>query len=611
MMSLHSLQHTLNELNKVNDLLIIQEEVDPHLEMAEIHRRINEKGGPAILFEKVKGSSFRACSNIFGTKQRCNFLFQDALRNFDLLIKLKTDPLHLFKHPLNGIKALKYAIHSIPNHSKFQRPILFGSCSLSDLPQIVSWPKDGGAFITLPQVISFPPTSTECKDANIGMYRIQISGNDYLKNKEAGLHYQIHRGIGIHHSLYNKSDKPFKISIGIGGPPAHTLASIFPLPEDLSEILFTGILGHRRYRYFWKNGYFIPSDVDFCITGIVDPNNLKPEGPFGDHLGYYSLKHLFPYFQVQKIYHKKDPIWHFTVVGRPPQEDSQFGYLIHQLTKELGSIEYPGIKSLHAVDSAGVHPLLLAIGSERYMPFRDQKPEELLTQANHLLGKGQTSLSKYLIISTNHDNLNLDVKDVKNFLQYVLERIDLSKDLHFYTNTTIDTLDYSGTSLNAGSKLVIACNRIKLRTLEANNIIAHEFNSNIAKSQIIQPGILGIQLNENLNQTNSELEIENLSVYLKSKELSGIPLIVIVDDLDFVLKSYNNFIWVTFTRSNPAKDIYGVNSFIEYKHWGCRGSMIIDARSKIHHAPTLEVDPDVSRKVDQMFSRSKILSEFL
>jgi 4-hydroxy-3-polyprenylbenzoate decarboxylase len=231
--------------------------------------------------------------------------------------------------------------------------------------------------------------------------------------------------------------------LALVGPPAYSLGSIFPLPEGLSEILFSGLLGNRRYPYTWQDGYFIPVEADFCITGIVAKDLLKPEGPFGDHLGYYSLTHDFPVMKIHKVFHKKDPIWHFTVVGRPPQEDSGFGHLIHEMVKELTTNEFPGVKEIHAVDVAGVHPLLLAIGSERYMPFREKCPEEILTQANHILGKGQTSLAKYLIITSNEDAPNLTTKNIPEFLDYILRRVDWTNDLHFYTKTTIDTLDYS------------------------------------------------------------------------------------------------------------------------------------------------------------------------
>ncbi|NOT36054.1 MAG: UbiD family decarboxylase [Saprospiraceae bacterium] len=605
-----SLESCLNDLQRRGELLIIKDPVDPNLEMAEIHRRIYNQQGPAILFENIIGSPFKACSNIYGTNSRCSYIFQDAIKGMEYLIKLKINPSSFFTNIGKNISNLPFYLSGKPILNRFNKEIISNSCKISDLPQIVSWPKDGGAFITLPQVITFPPGSSNLQEANIGMYRIQISGNRYIQNKEIGLHYQLHRGIGIHHQAYLESNNDFNVSIGVGGSPAHALGSIFPLPEGLSEILFTGLLNNRSYRYFWHNKYFIPAEVDFCITGKIQKNKLLPEGPFGDHLGYYSLEHEFPVIEVENVFHKKNPIWHFTVVGRPPQEDSGFGFLIHQMVKEISKNEFPGVKEIHAVDVAGVHPLLLAIGSERYMPFREKMPEEILTQANHILGKGQTSLAKYLFITTNEDDHKLDIYNIPEYFKYILERIDWSKDLHFQTNTTIDTLDYSGSSWNAGSKLVIACNRIKRRVLSLDIGIFNSIQSEIKDVKILMPGVALFQYKNFSNYEIAQSEIANLCLRLQSEAQEKIPLIVLVDDIQFCTENFNNFIWVCFTRSNPSHDIYGVGSFTVHKHWGCNGPLIIDARLKPHHAPVLEVDQEVSKKADKLFSTNKELHKF-
>jgi len=286
------------------------------------------------------------------------------------------------------------------------------------------------------------------------MYRIQLSGNDYILNKEVGLHYQIHRGIGVHQTKANKKNIPLKVSVFIGGPPAHTLAAIMPLPEGFSEINFAGALANRRFHYTYYDDFCISTDADFIITGEVFPGKNKPEGPFGDHLGYYSLQHPFPVMQVKKVFARKKGIWPFTVVGRPPQEDTSFGKLIHSLTGKVLEKEIPGLQSLNAVDAAGVHPLLLAVGSERYTPYLETKqPSELLTIANRILGTGQLSLAKFLFI-TAEENEKISAQNIPAFMQYFLQRINLERDIHFYTNTSIDTLDYSGTGLNKGSKVV-------------------------------------------------------------------------------------------------------------------------------------------------------------
>lgn len=447
-MAYHSLQQAIDDLPE-GQLLRVPEEIDPCLDIAEIHRRIFAAGGPALLFERVKGSPFAALSNLYGTRERTAWLFRNQLESVQRLIRLKADPSELLRHPSRFLKTPWTALNGLPKKSLWQKPILHGTTTLSQLPQIISWPDDGGAFITLPQVMSLPPGSQRIMDSNIGMYRIQVSGNQYVQDKEAGMHYQLHRGIGVHHTLYNQVDDEFRVTIFVGGPPSHAFAAIMPLPEDLSEVTFAGLLAGRRFRYFWHKGYVLSADADFCITGRIRKHGMKPEGPFGDHLGYYSLQHDFPVLEIDEVYHRRDPIWHFTVVGRPPQEDSYFGWLIHQLVEPLAPKEFPGLKEVHAVDAAGVHPLLLAIGHERYMPFRQPVPEELLTIAHHLLGKGQTSLAKYLIIGCHEDDPQLSTHDIPAFFNHILSRVNLDRDLHFHTRTTIDTLDYSGDGWNA------------------------------------------------------------------------------------------------------------------------------------------------------------------
>ncbi|MFZ1422569.1 MAG: UbiD family decarboxylase [Saprospiraceae bacterium] len=606
-MAYNNLQDACLDLEKNQKLIQIDELLDPDQVIPEIHRRVYAVQGPALLFNNVKGSPFRAVSNLFGTFERSEFLFRHVMKKLEWLIKIKKDPISVFHHPLTTIQNLGYLVSALPKRNYSNQ--LNQKCHILDLPQIKSWPDDGGAFITLPQVISFPPNSLDPKKANVGMYRIQLSGNDYINNEEIGLHYQLHRGIGNHHLQYLQSKEDFKISIAVGGPPAYTLASIFPLPENLSEILFSGILNGKRYSYYTQDGFLIPQDVDFCITGTVNLKNLKTEGPFGDHLGYYSLKHPFPYLENLNVYHKKNAIWPFTVVGRPPQEDSSFGFLIHQIVAELTTTEFPGIKEIHAVDQAGVHPLLLAIGSERYMPFRDRKPEEILTLANHLLGKGQTSLAKYLFIAADEKGTELSTKNIPAFFNYILERVDWSKDLHFFTNTTMDTLDYSGGSWNAGSKVVIACNRNKLRNLDSDLSCFHNLPESFHSVSLIQSGIVCIQGTSFLNYQQTILELKILTDYFERNACPGFPLIILCDNTKFITENYNNFIWSCFTKSNPAYDIYGANARYDYKHWACETNLIIDARTKPHHAPPLIVDPKITQKVDAIISNIPSLNK--
>lgn len=602
-MSYKSLEHCLSDLEKHGQLLRIKQEVDPYLEMAEIQRQVYAQQGPALLFEKVKGSPFRAASNIYGTFERTAFIFRHTLKRLKKVIELKKDPTHFLRTPGKYLGAPLTALKALPMRA-ISAPVLQNTTTIDQLPQIVSWPMDGGAFVTLPQVMTLPPGDRNMMHSNLGMYRIQLSGNDYELNKEIGLHYQLHRGIGVHHTLYNASDEPFRVSVFVGGPPSHAFAAIMPMPEGLSELTFAGMLGGRRFRYLWKNGFPISADADFVITGTVRKNEMKPEGPFGDHLGYYSLKHDFPVLEVDRVYHRNNPIWHFTVVGRPPQEDTSFGWLIHELVEPLTEQEFPGIREIHAVDEAGVHPLLLAIGSERYMPFREKKPEEILTQAHHLLGKGQTSLAKFLFIADGNDHPELDTHKVPEFFRHILERIDLGRDLHFQTRTTIDTLDYSGSDWNEGSKLVVACCGAKKRKLKAELPPAFELPAAFSNPTFVMPGVLAISGPAFKDQQGYD-HVPKLAAALRKFTAyfeDHIPMVVVVNDAAFTTQHFSNFLWEVFTRTNPSHDIYGIKEWVDHKHWSCAGAMIFDARTKPHHAPELKEDREIASKVKGLLS---------
>jgi 4-hydroxy-3-polyprenylbenzoate decarboxylase len=284
-------------------------------------------------------------------------------------------------------------------------------------------------------------------------------------------------------------------------------------------------------------------------------------------------------------------------------EDSSFGWLIHELVATLTPQEFPGLKALHAVDAAGVHPLLLAIGEERYMPFRERVPEEIITIGNRILGSGQTSLAKFLFIVAAEDNPDLDIYNLSDFFQHVLQRVDWTRDLHFYTKTTMDTLDYSGSGWNAGSKVLIACRGDAKRVLAKELSQAFSLPTTFSNPRFCLPGVLAITAPPYLAVKPAETAVQLLCDSLEKQNISGIPLIILCDDSAFISQTINNFVWVTFTRANPSHDIYGVSSFTENKHWGCKGSLIIDARKKPHHAPELETDPDTENRVRKLLNK--------
>lgn len=583
-MGYRSLRDAIADLERHGHLRRVDTLVDANLEAAEIQRRVYAAKGPALLFTNVKGSVFPLASNLFGTIDRMRFLFRDTLTDVKKLIELKADPDKARKAPWKYWSLPRMFWRMRPRF-RHHGPVLNCTASITQLPQVKHWPLDGGGFVTLPAVYTENQSKPGWAKSNLGMYRVQLGGNEYLPN-EVGLHYQIHRGIGVHHSIAVTRGERLKVNVIVGGPPVLPLSAVMPLPESFPELAFAGVLGGRRITMVpAANGLPMPAEADFVISGSIDTQHVKPEGPFGDHLGYYSLVHDFPVMTVDAVHHRRDAIWPFTVVGRPPQEDTTFGEFIHELTGPALPQVIPGVVAIHAVDAAGVHPLLLAIGRERYVPYaKTRKPQELLTVANAILGQGQLSLAKYLMIVAHEDDTDLKISDIRAFFKHVLERIDPGTDLHFQTRTTIDTLDYSaGMGLNAGSKVVIAVAGPPRRTLAYS--IPSMLPEEIQAAHVVMPGVLAVTA-------------KTMPVF--PADLDGFPLIVLVDDSEFVSRSIENFLWVVFTRSDPAKDIHGIGGFTVDKHWGCRGSIIIDARLKAHMPPVCLSDPAVNRRVDDL-----------
>ncbi|QDV61775.1 UbiD family decarboxylase [Crateriforma conspicua] len=612
-----STRDVVDDLRAGGRLIEIDDPVDPHLEAAEIQRRVYANGGPAILFQRLVGTEFPAVSNLFGSLDQARYLFRSTLESVRRLIEMKVDPSALPKRPLRYAGVPVTALRMLPR--KVRRGAVMGhQTALSKLPPIKCWPDDGGAFVTLPQVLSSDPDQpNHLMKINLGMYRVQLNGNDYETDRETGLHYQIHRGIGVHHRRALDLGQPLKVVITVGGSPAMSLAAVMPLPEGLTELTFAGALAGRRIRMIVGDHAPVYADADFAIVGTIDPGRTKPEGPFGDHLGYYSLRHDYPVLRVQHVWHRNDAIWPFTVVGRPPQEDTTFGQLIHELTDPIIPTVIPGVKAVHAVDAAGVHPLLLAIGSERYMPYMERsEPQELLTQANAILGNGQLSLAKYLWITDDPDQ-TLEIHDIASFMNHMLCRVDWRRDLHFQTKTTIDTLDYSGHGFNQGSKVVVAATGAPVRTLGTEVPADLKLPDGFSDPRIVIPGVLAI-CGPRHGVDSAADDLRRLCESLAGgpggqpdESLRDWPLITVVDDSDFAAKTIDNWLWLTFTRSNPAVDIAGVGAAIVHKHWGCVGPLVIDARSKDFHAPPLIEDPQVTAKVDARATRGGPLARYL
>ena len=612
-MGYSSLRECVDELQHKGDLRIVDCQVDPHLELGMIQRRAYASRGPALLFRNVKGTRYPCLANLYGTDERARFVLRHGLRAVETLVGLKADPERmirdLLRSPSKLFHMLSGSVHALPVPVSAKRaPVMASKIRKDDLPKLVSWPKDGGAFVTLPAVYSQSLDSNWWKgwiQSNLGMYRVQLDGNEY-DSDEVGLHYQIHRGIGIHHQEALDAGRPLPVNVVVGGPPSLPLSAVMPLPEGVPELLFAGVLGGRGVRICpGSMNLSLCAEADFVIEGELQWDQTKPEGPFGDHLGYYSLTHEFPFLKVRNIWARTDAIWPFTTVGRPPQEDSVLGKLIHELTGPALPAVLPGVKAVNAVDEAGVHPLLLAVASERYEPYRKRKrPQEILTAANAILGQGQLSLAKYLLIVAGEDDPDLLPSDSKALFSHLLQRIDFKRDLHFQTETNVDTLDYSGTGFQVGSKVVMACVGDPVRELYDGEWWSREGFESVGvfrDIRVVAPGILALSgpLGSVEHERGCDPLLSDLhELFPPSHPARRFPLWIVTENAAFLENAWENFLWVTFTRSDPATDIYGLESFTKNKHWGCAGPLVIDCRLKPHHAPVLEDDPDLVKLIE-------------
>ena len=605
-----NLTDAVDDLEKHGHLVRVSHPVDPHLEMAEIQRRLYARRGPAVLFTNPKNTRFPMLANLYGSVERMHFLFRSTLAGVRRLVDLKIDPSRALKQPWKYLGLPLQLYRLLPKRVGRNSPILQHTIPLNELPQLKCWPMDGGAFVTLPGVYSEHPAKPGWRNSNLGMYRVQISGNDFDPRSEVGIHYQIHRGIGVHHAAAQAKGQRLPVNVIVAGHPALPVSAVMPLPEGLPELAFAGaLMGYRMPLAMAANGLPMPANADFVLSGYIETHRTKPEGPFGDHLGYYSLVHDFPVMTVEQVYHRPGAIWGFTVVGRPPQEDTSFGEFIHDLTGPVIPTVLPGVKGVHAVDAAGVHPLLLAIGSERYVPYaKEREPQELLTIANAILGQGQLSLAKVLLIVAKEDDPELDVHDIPAMLKHLLLRVNWQRDLHFQTSTTIDTLDYSaGEGLNRGSKLIIAAAGSVKRELGTAVPGDMRLSADFPDVRVALPGVLCISGPKHTGLGSGEYEpyFTKLSDQLQatSFQLQAFPLVCLVDDAGFSARTLNNWLWSVFTRINPAADALVVGGRTFRKHHGGPGPLVFDARWKPHMAPPLVEEAETSRRVDALASR--------
>lgn len=576
---LKDLRAYIEVLKKENEIIFIDAPVDPCLEIAEIHRRVIEKGGPALFFRNVQGSSFPVVTNLFGTERRIDLAFgKRPVKFVNDAVKFAERVLPPDMHKLwNGkglfMQGLKIGTKKIKNAAILEH--LQKPSRLTELPMLTSWHSDGGAFVTLPLVYTEHP---EGKGHNLGMYRIHR-----YDDSTTGIHWQIHKGGGYHYSVAEQRNQALPVSLFIGGPPALILSAIAPVPEDVPELILASLLLGKRLDMADDplGGHPLVADAEFAIKGEVPPFERRPEGPFGDHFGYNSLQHDYPVFKVNRLYHRKDAIYPATVVGRPRQEDYYIGDYLQELLSPLFPLVMKGVRQLKTFGDTGFHSLAAAKVNERY-------PREAFAAAMRILGEGQLSLTKFLIITDGE----IDIDDFALLWKHVLERVNWQTDLFVFDNVSQDTLDYTGPAVNKGSKAVLmGLGKDPVRKL------LHEFKGSLpdgcAKPEVFLPGTLVLQCRPYDNDPELGAKIAGHA------GLEQWPVILMVDDSSAATISIKEFLWTFFTRFEPAGDIYGNKPESRRFHTCLTEPVVFDCRMKPWYPPVLEVDAETKKKVDE------------
>ncbi len=582
MAPLLNLRDFLHLLKKNDQLLVIDEEVDPYLEIAEIHRRVIARQGPALFFSRVKRSRFPVVTNLFGTGDRLELAFGDRpLRFVRDLVRLAEQAMPPRPSTLWRSRSLFRQMVRLGLRTTRRAPVM--ACRqqpprLSELPLLTSWHSDGGPFVTLPLVYTEHPDG---RGHNLGMYRIQR-----YNDTTTGVHWQIHKGGGFHYHVAEQRDQPLDMTLYIGGPPALMLAAIAPLPENIPELMLASLLQGRKLAMSDDplGGHRIIAETEFAIKGQVPPHLRHPEGPFGDHYGYNSLQHDYPVFRVSHLYHRRDAIYPATVVGRPRQEDFFIGDFLQELLSPLFPLVMSGVRQLKTFGETGFHCLAAARVADRY-------PREAFASGLRILGEGQLSLTKFLLLTDG----DLDVADFPRLWTHILERIDFTTDLFVFANVSQDTLDYTGPSVNKGSKAMMMGLGRKRRELE------REFHGDLPhgcdRARAYLPGTLVVQGEPYRDQP--ELG-QTLATH---PGVADWPVLVLVDSLQEATVSLQEFLWTLFTRFEPAADIHGAGRRENRFHVGLEPPVVFDCRMKPWYTEVLEVDTETRQRVDQRFER--------
>ncbi len=573
-----NLRTFLDLLARENEIITVETEVDPYLEVAEIHRRVIERDGPALLFKRVKGSRYPVVTNLFGKQRRIELAFgprpeaivRELVRVAESLLPLRGA--ELWQH-----RSLVYDLLKLGTRNTNRSPVtqvLDRPARLNELPVLTTWQEDGGPFITLPLVYTENPIT---KKHNLGIYRMQV-----FDAKSTGLHWQIQKGGGFHYQEAEALSQPLPVTVFLGGPPALTLAAIAPLPEDVPELLLASLLAGEKLK-MTKNplgsGHQLAAEAEFALLGHAPPNERRAEGPFGDHYGYYSLQHDYPVFHVEAVFHRRDAIYPATVVGKPRQEDFFIGDYLQQLLSPLFPLVMPGVRDLWTYGETGFHSLCAAVVRERY-------GREALVSGFRILGEGQLSLTKFLLLTDTPQDLH----DFPRLFEHVLARARWETDLFVFSNVSMDTLDYTSGKVNEGSKAIMLGLGKPVRALP------REFNGelprDVAQAKVFCGGCLVVQGSHYSEDPGQAARLARETVFAEW------PLVVLHDEVN-VTRSTTDFLWATWTRFEPAADIHAAETRVHRHHLAYTGPVVIDARTKPGFPAELIVRDDIAQLVDR------------
>ncbi len=570
----------LDQLRRDRDLVEITAPVDPRLEIAEIHRRVIAAGGPALLFTNVLGADFPLVTNLYGTPRRAALAFgRRPQQLIARLARLAQEILPPTPAKLWGARDLAAEALRVGLKQRRRGPVtevVTREVGLDRLPALTCWPEDGGPFITLPLVYTEHPDG---HGHNLGMYRLQIHDA-----KSTGIHWQIGKGGGYHYAVAEARGEALPATVFVGGPPGLTLAAIAPLPENLPELMLASLVAGERLAMVRgaasPDGRPLVAAAEFALVGKVPPRIRRPEGPFGDHYGSYSLRHDYPVFEVEWLARRRDAIFPATVVGKPRQEDFFLGDLLQELLSPLFPLVMPAVDSLWSYGETGYHSLAAAVVRERY-------GREAMTSAFRILGEGQLALTKFLFVTDGR----IDLRDFPALLTHVLERTHPETDLFVFANLAMDTLDYTGPEVNRGSKGVWLGLGDAVRELPREFRPAIPPPSEVTDVRVFSPGCLVIGGPAYAGEPAAATRLAAHPAF------TGWPLLVLTDEPRRAAASTMNFLWTTFTRFEPAADLHACGQRVTRNHLVRTPPILIDARRKPWYPEELFADPATAATV--------------